>query len=75
MIMQCDWKDGLVVKNTVCSSKGTVFPTPTWWLTHIIKSSSRGCKILFWTPSAPCMQMLQRHVLGQNTHVHMFLFK
>jgi hypothetical protein len=46
------------------------FPAPTWWLTMICDSSSRGADALLWLLQAAGMQAEHRNTCKQNTHAH-----
>lgn len=60
-----------------CCARGPVvqFPAPTWQLTTICYSSSKGSDNLFWSLWAPDMQVVNRHKSKQKTHKHKIIFK
>ena len=59
------------LKKTGCSCRGCIhFPAPTWWLTTVCNSTSRGSSALFWTLYAPGTYMVPRYSCRQNTLTH-----
>jgi hypothetical protein len=46
------------------------FPGPTWWLTIISNSSSKGSNATFLSLWTPGMNVVHRHTWRQNTHTH-----